>query len=215
QPGHPVDVRTEIVVIAELGAAAVNRHPHPQATDFDPRFGGQRPLGGHGGRYRGLGIGEHGAERIAHRLEHAAAHPDDRVTHQRVVTRQGHRHCAGMVLPAARAALDVGEEQRHYRRGWLRHQAHIPPDIGVVGRNPFTARLPMKSGASLTWKSPVLSTNPAYPAQNDTGVATIRIRPWATNLRVAWTLRLRGPRCYTRDPCSSDWQQPWPSLVAL
>ncbi len=80
QSRHPVERRPEIVVVASLGRARLERHPHPQRSDLAPRLDAERPLGGKGGDEGILPGSEGGAEGIADRLEDVATMSDDRLT---------------------------------------------------------------------------------------------------------------------------------------
>ena len=54
-----------------------------------------------------------GAEGIAHRLENMAAPAFDSFAKERIVTRQGNLHFVGVLFPALRAALYIGEKEDH------------------------------------------------------------------------------------------------------
>ena len=73
----------------------------------------------------GHGVGEGGERAVAGRLEHVPAVRFDGLADDRVVAFQFDAHRVGLLLPQARRALDVGEQERHDARGSLRHGAII------------------------------------------------------------------------------------------
>ncbi len=117
QPRDPIERGAEVVAIAQFRVARVHRHPDSQAQRRRPRLHTQRLLRGER-RREGLGCGgEGGAERVADRLEHVAARVLDGAAHERVVPRQRRAHRGVVRLPQPRAALDIGEQERHRAGG--------------------------------------------------------------------------------------------------
>ena len=112
QARDPVERRSEIIAVAELHRARMQRHAHAELRCFGPRLAMHRALRV---ERRGECVGrrmERGAERVAARLEHVPFVIVDAVLEQRIMSRECRAHRRGVRFPQARAALDVGEQQR-------------------------------------------------------------------------------------------------------
>ncbi len=106
-----IERRTEVVSGALFDASAVNRHTDVEPINRTPVLTGELALGVvRGGDCVG-DRGEGGAERIARRLEDAAAVCRDRRIHQRVVAADGLRHSRATALPTHGAARDVRKQE--------------------------------------------------------------------------------------------------------
>ncbi len=107
-----VDGAAEEVVVAALDDAGVQA-----ATDLqrDGVFGlrlAERLLQRDGGADRIEGIAERCVESIAGRLDDEPAPRLDSTPRERVMAGEGGPHALGLLFPQARAALDVGEQER-------------------------------------------------------------------------------------------------------
>ena len=132
----------EVVGVALLGVADVERHPRPERAGLRPRGSGERPLAGERrGERRGRGR-EGGAEGVADRLEDVAAVVRDRPAQQGIVPGDRGGHRPRQPLPELGAALDVGEEKGHRAAGQLGDplaerigsRREVGQGIGAAGR---------------------------------------------------------------------------------
>ena len=73
-PRHPIEGGTEVVAVARLGGARVERHPDPQRAGLVPGRIAQRTLGGDRRVDGRDGVGEDRQHPVAGRLDHAPAH---------------------------------------------------------------------------------------------------------------------------------------------
>src|SRR5690349_13229807 len=90
----------------------MQRHAHPQRVQRRGPGGClQGALGGEGGGHGLVRQQEGGGEAVATALKDDPLLGAQRGAQQGVVLRQGLLHGGGVVLPAARAALDVGEQE--------------------------------------------------------------------------------------------------------
>jgi hypothetical protein len=121
QPGGAVQGGPEVVAPALLRPAGVERRADAQRLRAVPGLAGDPALRFESGGDSLSGPLEDGAEGVAGGREHAPAAGLDRVPQDGVVARQGRTHPLGALLPEARAALDVGEEERE--GGARRHRA--------------------------------------------------------------------------------------------
>jgi hypothetical protein len=77
QPCHPVEDRSEVIVVAAMGGASVNRHPGTERTGFAPAVRGECPLSlEHRADREADGV-ERGEKPVASRLDDDAAHVRD------------------------------------------------------------------------------------------------------------------------------------------
>ena len=112
----------EIVVVARLGGAGVQRHAHLWPRLWGrPGLGEQRALRhvGRGDPLRRRGEGR--LRGVADGLEVDAAICRDGVVDDLQVALNDGARLGGIALPMTRALLDVGEEEGHRSRGKLGH----------------------------------------------------------------------------------------------
>ena len=122
-PGGAVHGGAEVVAAPLLGLPAVDAHPHPQRAGLAPRLGDQAALRGEARRRRVDRAGEDRHHPVAGRLDHRAAGSLDGVAQDRVVPAEGDLHAVRELLPQARAALQVGEQEG---QGSGRGHLHVP-----------------------------------------------------------------------------------------
>ena len=113
QARDAIDGRTEVVRVALVCRARVNRHSDVQSIDVREIRGGESPLRREG---RGCGVlrpckGD--AERVPDRLEDPPGVRRDRLAHHEILALDGSLHRRTIAIPAVRAAFDVREEKRH------------------------------------------------------------------------------------------------------
>jgi hypothetical protein len=112
-PGHPVQVEPDVVVLDHRRGAGVHAHAHAQLDPARPGLAGQPGLRlGRGGDGRG-GVGERDEAGVALGAELTAAMVGDGGTQDHPVRRQDLAVVIGQGLEQPRRALDVGEQQRH------------------------------------------------------------------------------------------------------
>ncbi len=109
----------------------MQRHPHAELRAFGPGLPVERTLGIERGRHRVGRRVERRAESVATRLEDMAVMIVDALAQQRIVTRERGAHRRGVRFPQARAALDVGEQQRD---GAGRKVCHRVASLRAPGR---------------------------------------------------------------------------------
>ena len=114
-PRHPIEGGTEVVPVARLGGARVERHPDPQRAGLVPGRIAQRALGGDRRVDGRDGVGEDREHPVAGRLDHAAAMPVDARAQEPIVLGERRTHPVGVLFPEARAALDVREQEGRHR----------------------------------------------------------------------------------------------------
>ncbi len=108
-----IDGAAEVVAVADLRDAGVQSAAHPERNPARLADRGHAALQAERRRDRRRGVGEDRMQSVADHFHHAAAVRLDLAAAQRVVTgeRIGHPRLFG--LPKARAALDIGEQERH------------------------------------------------------------------------------------------------------
>ncbi len=128
QSGHAVQRRAEIVRVAFVRRADVQRDPHAHAADSAEVCCGQIARRSERRRHRILRSPEDGAKRVADRLEDNPIAAFDCAAHESVVMADGVAHPFGVAIPADRAPFDVGEheEDRARRQGSLRRRSRDP-----------------------------------------------------------------------------------------
>jgi hypothetical protein len=131
EPRGAVDLRTEEIAVAALVDAGVDSASHGQRQIALASALLERLLQIRCGADRVQGIHEVRVNAIARGLHDGAAIACDDVTRQRIVTRERRAHALGVLLPEARASLDVGEQERD-DAGCCGH--------GDSGRRPAAAR---------------------------------------------------------------------------
>ena len=123
QPRRTVHRRAVVVAVAQLRLAGVQAHPHPQRRRSAPTLrraarAARRPRR----RPRRDARRERGVDAVAGRLDDVAAvrarSPSRRIASWRA---SAAAHRVGVLLPQARRALEVGEQERHRPRRQLRH----------------------------------------------------------------------------------------------
>ena len=134
QPGGPVHHRTDVVAVTLRTGTRMQRHAHPDGQAGRPGLVADCPLDGHRRRKRGNRVGEHGAMRLAHRLQDVAAGRLDLLADDAVMAGRRHRHGIAIGLPQLDAALDIGEQQRHQTS----RKTHLP----IVTSHPASRSLP-------------------------------------------------------------------------
>ncbi len=112
QARHPVDRRSEEVVIADLGGPGVDRHPDAQAARLGPAVTVERVLALDRRGQRGLALVERGEHPVAGRLDDRPARILDGRPEQGVMRGEGGAHRGPVLLPEPRAPLDVREQER-------------------------------------------------------------------------------------------------------
>ena len=130
---HAIDGGSEVVTVAFVGRAGVNRRAHSQSIDGRELFGRKCALSV---EHRGDGIfgaGKGGAERVTDSLEDVTAMLSDGRAHHLVVTADGGLHRGSVPFPSLGAAFDV-REGKSDRAGGKRplarlmgHRAHRRP----------------------------------------------------------------------------------------
>ena len=105
----PVEDRSEVVPVTQLGLTGRQPHPHGKYQfslrrdrSIDSRF------------WRG----ERGAHPVAGVLKQETAVCLDRVAQHLVMNNQSYPHFVGIGLPPTCRPLDVGEQERHHPRRW-------------------------------------------------------------------------------------------------
>ena len=142
QAGGAVDRATEVVAVAKLDLAGMQRHADAHGLTQRPRLMGDGVLqldGGCGGRRRTVEDRERGIA-FAARLDQPASARCHDLFDELVVARERHRHGVGIRLPGCRRPLNVGEEEgdcprygrdmlchRHIQRGILRNDGGLEP----------------------------------------------------------------------------------------
>ena len=131
-PRRPVQRTTEVVAVTLLSDSRVQTHPHRHShTALSPQRGMQRT-------YR---IGERRREPVTARREDVAVKGVDRRAQHRVVNCELHPHRRRIVLPPARRALDVGEQERHRpRRNRCHHRILTRTTVHEIGRTMLPER---------------------------------------------------------------------------
>ncbi len=127
-----VQRRPEVIPVAKVGVARVERHAHRDGDGRGPWLRDQRALRRSCGRERIGRAGECGAERIADRLEDVSVVRGDHFAHQRVVTGECDPHLRGKAVPQAGAAVDVREQERHgpaRKRAHARAPCQVPQNV--------------------------------------------------------------------------------------
>ena len=115
QSGGAVDRPSEVVAVAKLDLAGVQRHPDTHGLAQRPRLAGDRFLqldGGGGRRRRPLEDRERRIA-LAARLDQPSAAGCDDLFDELVVSGQRHRHGVGVCLPGRCRPLDVGQQKGH------------------------------------------------------------------------------------------------------
>src|SRR5262249_28668726 len=142
-PGNAIQAWAKIVSVAPLRGSAVDRHSNANVAVFRPRLGLERFLDID--RCKGAvrwGM-ERCAERITNGLEDKAVVAINDLAQQGIVALQGGRHRLRLLFPQARAAFDVGEEER-YVSGWRAHAPAFKTDY-------CDACLPVEPAMSSMW----------------------------------------------------------------
>ncbi len=108
-----IDRRAEVVRVALVGCARVDRHAHVQSTHFGKVRPAQRALRRERGRCSALRPRKGDAKCVAYRLEDRTAVDRDRLAQQAVMKAYGALHRRAVPVPARGASFDVGEQKRH------------------------------------------------------------------------------------------------------
>ena len=112
EAGGPVHLGSEIVTVAGLCGAAVQRHPHPQRSDRLIPGGAGEPALGEEGRFTRIGsAGEDGEKAITPVLDDRPTVVADRSDQDLVVGCERLSHRLGTLVPEPAALFDVGEEE--------------------------------------------------------------------------------------------------------
>lgn len=129
---HPVEHRPEVVVVAALGGAAMDRHPDAERTGCAPGARGKRPLSSERRADRGVDAVEHGKQPVAGRLDGHAAGVFDRGCQQAIVRfeRDG---IASRWSSQRRVLPSIGEQERSCRRGLIDHDGLSPATARELG----------------------------------------------------------------------------------
>ena len=119
QPPRTVDRRTEVVAVALVRLARVDRHAHLQRQPLRPSVRCERLARSKRGADGRAGLGEHAERAVAFaaRLEHDTAGNAHGTFDQLVVTLDRHGHRVGRALPQRRGTFDVGEQEGHDASG--------------------------------------------------------------------------------------------------
>ena len=112
QPGHAVQRRSEVVVVAPVRRAGVHGHPHRETADVRPIPRRKRLLCRHGRIQRIGGQRECGVKAVSRRLEHVTAVRSNCRSQERVVQANRRLHRDAMVEPSQARAFDVSEQER-------------------------------------------------------------------------------------------------------
>ena len=121
----------EVVAVALLGFAGVQRHPHPQRDGVRPFLGQQAPLRFDGCGDRLTGALEGGGDAVAPGREHEAAVSIYGAAQDGVVACQRLFHDGGMRVPQLGRALDVGEQECHRAR-WTNAHVSIVASVAMA-----------------------------------------------------------------------------------
>ncbi len=113
QARRTVHRRTEVIRVAPLRRADMERHAHGQAADCRPVACRKRLLCSDGRVDRVRGKIECGEKAIAGSLENATAVAGDGVVQDSIVLVQRFLHRRAMVEPAQAGSFDVGEQERY------------------------------------------------------------------------------------------------------
>ena len=113
QARDAVERRAEVVAVALLGLAGVQRHAHPERPGRAPGFGRERALGGQRPRPSASGAVAKAAQKASPTV--LKTWPPCGLDRLRAAARRGGRAAAAIAcrqaLPEPGAALDVGEEE--------------------------------------------------------------------------------------------------------
>src|SRR3712207_5133048 len=100
EPRNAVERRAEVVAVALLGCASVQRHAHAYGSKLlVPCFVLERTLGSERGLHRLRRRGEGGVERIADGLEDMSTMPLNRLPQDGIIPREGALHRRAVLLP--------------------------------------------------------------------------------------------------------------------
>ncbi len=124
-PGAAVDGRPEVITVAKLGLAGVERHPHADFEAGRPRLASERLLDLDGGRHGVAGPREHGEDAVAlvARPDHGPASTFDALGQQDIVSLDRPAGPHLVVLVEQAAPDDVGHQERHRSRWQARRRA--------------------------------------------------------------------------------------------
>ncbi len=111
EPGKSIERRAKVVVVALLGYTRVQGDPHPKGGVLAPGFGLEGTLGSERGLKRIERRDKGGTEGVAGPLEDLPKVRLDALAEDHIVLGESSLHGVAMLLPARRAALDVGEEK--------------------------------------------------------------------------------------------------------
>jgi hypothetical protein len=117
QARGPIDRRAEEVILALLRLAGMHGHPDAERARRRPGLGGEGELGADTRLHRGCRGREHREGTVARGLDQPSAGVLDALAEDGIVARERGRHRGGLLLPQARAAGDVREQEREGTRG--------------------------------------------------------------------------------------------------
>jgi hypothetical protein len=127
----PIQNRSEIVALRQLGFAGRDPHPHRQL---------QRPLRGHRGIDRCPRRGERGTHPVTGVLEQEAAVRLNRLAQHVIMGGQRRPHPLRVGLPPTGRTLDIGEQKRHHPRRSSRRNSGHPRRISQQTRSHLAHR---------------------------------------------------------------------------
>ena len=152
QPRRAIDALAEIVAVALLDGAGVDRHSDWQAADRLEILRRKRAQGRERGPDRLRRRDERGAERVAGGLEHTPVVRCDGATQGFVVQRERGPHRPRRGLPAPHRSLYVSEQERqHAAAEWFERRRRLGGHRSVIGKpasretNPAPAHRPSRS----------------------------------------------------------------------
>ena len=114
-------VQARVALLAEVGDAGVEAHPHLDDEPVGPGVVADLLLSGHRGLEGGLHLGEHRGELVPRRVHLGAAGRGDLRAEQPADVRDHRGVRAAGRLDEARRALDVGEQERDGAGGQRLH----------------------------------------------------------------------------------------------
>ena len=113
---------SEVVAIAFVGLAGVQRHSDVQRDRIEPDLLGKGALNLSRGVESGVGCFERHRKAVPTGREHIARVRVGDAPNDLIVDAESRVHRRWVFLPLGGRSLDVGEQKRHRARGWSRHQ---------------------------------------------------------------------------------------------
>ncbi len=136
-PRGPIQHRPEVVTVSAMRDPRVNPHANRQRTRRTPRLAEELQLRVGCRRHRGPGRREHRMHAVARRLDHVPTVRLDGAAQDGIVAGQRPLHRLGMLLPEARRALEIGEQERHRPCRELAHERSPScPGASTPGHRP-------------------------------------------------------------------------------